>query len=579
MTGASPDKPRLGATPRLAGVAERRQVRLAGVTFDGWRRRPSGEKPPLARPLQAAGWLWLLAALFVLLSWISLIVWPETVRWWYQREHEVVQALAEMRTDVLDGAAAVVAFLASMWVVRPLRIATLAALIVVRKWYRMAVAVGILLVVQWAMTLLALGFGRERPLGVDIITAWAGPSHPSLPVASLTVTLAVMLMVLAPAGPWRRRGAVVAIVVIAAVALARLYQGVDHPSDALFGALLAGAAGVVGFRLIAPDAAFPVAPRRGRSAHLDVGEERSAAIRRAMQEQQGMTVEQIEPYGLEGSAGSTPLRLEVSGPAGKTAVFGKLYSGNHLRSDRMYKAARSILYGTLEDEVSFKSVGRLVEREDYMLRVMRDAEVPTPTPLGFAEVAPQREYLIVTEFLDGAVTIRNAPLDQQLARDALRVVRRMWDVPLAHRDIKPSNVMVRQGTVVLVDVAFSTARPTPWRQAVDLANMMLILGLRMSPEQVYDIALEEFAADDIAEAFAATHGVTIPAELRSELKTHRRTTGVDLVAEFFRLAPDREVIHVQRWSWRRIGLAVGGALLMAAFVFLVVQNIRWAGLL
>ena len=40
--------------------------------------------------------------------------------------------------------------------------------------------------------------------------------------------------------------------------------------------------------------------------------------------------------------------------------------------------------------------------------------------------------------------------------------------------------MVRDGHIMLIDVAFAELRPTPWRQAVDLANMMLCLALRSS---------------------------------------------------------------------------------------------------
>ena len=42
----------------------------------------------------------------------------------------------------------------------------------------------------------------------------------------------------------------------------------------------------------------------------------------------------------------------------------------------------------------------------------------------------------------------------------------MWDAGLAHRDIKPANLLVRDGRLLLIDVAFAEVRPTPWRQAV-----------------------------------------------------------------------------------------------------------------
>src|SRR5206468_224569 len=82
------------------------------------------------------------------------------------------------------------------------------------------------------------------------------------------------------------------------------------------------------------------------------------------------------------------------------------------------------------------------------------------------------------------------------------------------RDIKPSNILVRDCRVLLIDVAFAAVRPTPWRQAVDLANMMLTLALSSTPEHVYERALGFFAADDVAEAFAACRSITVPSQPR-----------------------------------------------------------------
>ena len=52
--------------------------------------------------------------------------------------------------------------------------------------------------------------------------------------------------------------------------LARLYLGVDHPGDVLLGAAFAVAIAVTAFRFFTPNEVFPVAYRRGRTAHVDV---------------------------------------------------------------------------------------------------------------------------------------------------------------------------------------------------------------------------------------------------------------------------------------------------------------------
>ena len=153
-------------------------------------------------------------------------------------------------------------------------------------------------------------------------------------------------------------------------------------------------------------------------------------------------------------------------------------------------------------------------------------------------------------------------------------MRRLWEVGVAHRDIKPSNVLVRDGEVLLIDVAFAAARPTPWRQAVDLANMMLCLALSSTAEQVYERALQQFAADDIAEAFAASRSVTLPTQLRSLVREDPR----DLVAEFRRLAPRREPVAIQLWSVRRVGVTLAVLLGLVLALVLVAVYTQLVGL-
>jgi hypothetical protein len=142
----------------------------------------------------------------------------------------------------------------------------------------------------------------------------------------------------------------------------------------------------------------------------------------------------------------------------------------------------------------------------------------------------------------------------------------MWNAGLAHRDIKPGNLMVRDGRVLLVDAFFVQVRPSPWRQAVDLGNMMLVLAVGSTPERVYRRALQYFTPEEIAEAFAATRGVASPSQLRLMIKQDPR----DLLAQFRRLAPERRPIPIQRWSVRRVALALGvlvTGLLVAGFTY------------
>jgi tRNA A-37 threonylcarbamoyl transferase component Bud32 len=384
----------------------------------------------------------------------------------------------------------------------------------------------------------------------------------------------VLLYTLVPEGRWRQRGKFLAAGIVALAALGRIALGADAPTDVLVGVATGVAIPLILFRLLTPSEVFPISYRRGRGAHLDVGGARGAAIRRGLEQQLGLKVKEVEPFGLAGSAGSTPLRITVEGDPPRQ-LFGKLYAQSHLRSDRWYKLGRELLYGRLEDEKPFHTVRRLVQQEDYALHKLHLAGLPTPRPYGFVELTPDREYLLVAEFFDGAVELGEAEVDEGVIDDGLGIIRKLWDAGLAHRDIKPANLLVRDGRMLLVDVAFVEARPTPWRQAVDLANMMLCLALRSSPELVYERALREFSVEEISEGFAATRGLAMPSQLRHML----REKGRDLHAEFLDLLPTRPTpISTQRFSLRRFGLALSVLLVLAvvapAFIAWALQTDR-----
>jgi membrane-associated phospholipid phosphatase/tRNA A-37 threonylcarbamoyl transferase component Bud32 len=527
-------------------------------------RRPTGAAPPLPYRLQTSGIGWLVAA--VVLVGLTLAIFARGLRGPAVAvtvvDDAVVRWLAGLYGPGVAPFLRGVARIGSWWVLYTASYGLLLVLLVLRRWRHLlvwfvAVPLGSILTV-----VLAAIARRPRPFGVDLEASWGGWALPSMPVAFLTAILMGVLYTLVPEGRWRNTGKWVAAAVVAVVATARVALGVDAPTDVLVGVGIGVTIPLLLFRRFTPNEVFPITYRRGRSAHLDVGGARGQALRRALSDQLGLEIEEVKPFGLAGSAGSTPLRITVKGDP-PTQLFGKLYAQSHLRSDRWYKLGRELLYGRLEDEKPFHGVRRLVQQEDYALRLMRDHGLPTPAPFGFVELTPEREYLLVTEFFDSAVELGEAEIDDQVIDDGLGIIRRLWDAGLAHRDVKPANLLVRDGHLLLIDVAFVEARPSPWRQAVDLANMMLCLGLRAGPERVYRRALQYFTVEEITEGFAAARGLALPSQLRHLLRAHAR----DLHAEFIRLLPTPpRPIRVQRWSARRIGLwaAILALLVLAA---------------
>ena len=541
----------------------------------GRRRRPSGEPPPLPRHIVASTRWYLVFGVVMGGLWAGLSFRPVLTAV-TAVDLALLRLVDPVRVDPLTSVMRVVDDLGSIWAVRLVAWPTVLVLVLSRRFQHLAAWLAVVLASGVVTSTASLVLGRMRPVEVEILGSWDGYAHPSQTVAGVALVLAGALSTLVPSGPWRNRAKVVAGLWLGALCLAELYLAVDHPTDVMAGLVTGWALPVVAFRLLVPEEAFPISYRRGVRAHLDVGGRRGEAIVAALDQQLGLDVVSIEPFGLEGSAGSTPLRLRVREPGGgEVVLFGKLYARSHLRSDRWYKLVRTILYGRLEDEKPYSSVRRLVEYEDYLLRLLRDAGLPVPRPYGFVEITPEREYVMVMEFFEGARELGTGDLDDVTIDDALAVVRRLWDAGVAHRDIKPSNILVRDGRVLLIDVAFATIRPTPWRQAVDLANMMLTLALSSTPDRVYQRALAHFAPADIAEAFAASRSITVPTQLRTRL----RTAGRDLAARFRALAPERRPVSIQLWSVRRVAVTVGVVLGFGVGVILLVSYAQVAGLL
>jgi membrane-associated phospholipid phosphatase len=522
-------------------------------------RRPTGAPPPLPRRITPSTTAWLLLAAVIVTG--ALLI-SERTPWLRIGDHAstwVLRQFAAVRTPWLTDLANWINDTVLTW--HPVIVGAVVVLVVVfRRWRHLVVLTVCVFVLELAIGAIYDRLSRPEPYGVLVIGRWNGYSAPSTIVAVLAFTLAGAVYCLAVPGRPRAWAAAGGAAVLAVFGLARLYLAVDHPDDVLFGVALGLAIPVAAFRFFTPDDVFGISYRRGRTAHVPVTGRRRTAIRQGVRDQLGLDVLDIKPVGLASSAGSTPLRLTVAGDPDQY-LFAKLYTRGHVRADRWYKLWRTVLYGALEDEHPFSSVKQLTQYEDYVLRLLREAGIRTAAPYGIVEITPDREYLLVTEFFTGAVEIGAADIDDGVIDQGLGMIRRLWDAGLAHRDIKPGNLMVRDGQLLLIDVAFAQVRPSPWRQAVDLGNMMLVLAVRTSPERVYRRALAHFNPDELAEALAATRGVASPAQLRTSLKRDPR----DLLGEFRALAPPRQPIALQRWGGRRIltAAAVLGATILA----------------
>jgi tRNA A-37 threonylcarbamoyl transferase component Bud32 len=531
------------------------------------RRRPSGEPPPFPREDRWTRWIWVLVA--VLLVGVGLSVLIQATDLVQTADEKVLEFVAGARTPALIRVARLVELLTTFAAVIALRWAIVVVLVVYRRFRHLVVFLATLVVTDWVVVRL-LSVQLPRPT-VPVLVDTDTYAFPSRPISGLAITLYAASFVLLPRGRGRNRLRAGIVAALVLVGLAELYLAADYLSGMVYAAVLAPCVVDVAFRWLVPEEGFPITYRlRGNAAHLDLGGDRGKAIVRAMTDQLGLTVTEIKEFGLEGSGGSSPLRMTVQDGS---RVFGKIYSTSHERADRWYRFGRTILYGQLEDETAIGSVRRLAAYEDYALRLLADYGVRVARTYGLVELTPNQEYMLVTEFFENATNLGDAEIDDMVIDEGLGMIRTFWDIGVAHRDIKPANLLVRDGHLQLVDVSGLEVRPSPWRQAVDLSNMLLVLALRTDPERVYARAAKVFTPEEIAEAIASAVGLTIPTELQARMKADGRP----LLERFRQLTPPRERISIQRWSAQRLLLTAGAVLGTLLLVGLFIDSLR-AGL-
>jgi membrane-associated phospholipid phosphatase len=218
------------------------------------------------------------------------------------------------------------AALSSWWVLNPVAYGLILVLLVLRRFRHMI----IWLVVANLLSVIGPGIlapvtQRPRPFGVDIREGWGGWAMPSTHVLYFAAGLVAILYTLVPEGRWRNTGKWVVTALVALNALGRMALGADGPTDVLVGVALGVTIPLLAYRWFTPNEIFPITYKRGSGAHLDVGGARGAAIRRGLEDQLGLVATEVKPFGLSGSAGSTPLRITVAGDP-PAQLFGKLYA-------------------------------------------------------------------------------------------------------------------------------------------------------------------------------------------------------------------------------------------------------------
>ncbi|HEV8423687.1 MAG TPA: hypothetical protein VGS14_00655, partial [Actinomycetes bacterium] len=187
------------------------------------RRRPSGEPPPLPRQLQASGRRWLLLVGVVVVAGVAIgTVQPVAVAV-DVTDHAVLSAFVPIRTPWLTQAARAAGVLSTSLGMLAVWWATLAVLLIWRRWRHLLVSAVALFAVTLVISLAVDMLRRPRPLGVEALGDWNEFALPSLPMGILTAILVIGLYALVPAGRLRERGKLVVAGLLGVTALSRFY--------------------------------------------------------------------------------------------------------------------------------------------------------------------------------------------------------------------------------------------------------------------------------------------------------------------------------------------------------------------
>ena len=247
---------------------------------------------------------------------------------------------------------------------------------------------------------------------------------PSRPLAALAVTLIGIAYSLIVPGRWPDPAKWAIGVVLVVVGLARVYLAVDQPDRAIVRRRARRRGRAHGVPLVRAERRLP----RHLPAREGGAPRRRWATGRGDRPRRPRPARVRRPRRQARRAGGIR-RLDAAAAAGGEATRRRSPSATCSRSSTRRatcgptagtsSAARSC---TARSRTSrpFQTVRRFVEYEDYTLRLMHDSGLPVPRArTAIVEITPEREYMIVMEFFDGAVEIGEAEVDDRVIDQGL----------------------------------------------------------------------------------------------------------------------------------------------------------------
>jgi glycosyltransferase 2 family protein len=298
-------------------------------------------------------------------------------------------------------------------------------------------------------------------------------------------------------------------VVVALVAVARMYVGAHLPLDVVGGAALGWAVGASTLLLVGVPGDRP-GPDTVRRALAAVGIHPTA----------------LEP--LPGDARASAPYLAVEGGGSSRRLFVKAVGRSHRDADALYRLWRFLTLRQAGDELPYPSVKQQVEHEAYLSLLAARAGVRTPALVASTPTVESTVFL-VQEHVDGQAVDKVPPAQLQDATlaDLWHQVAVLHAAGIAHRDLRLANVIVDpQGRPWLVDLGFAEAGAPAGQIDADIAQLLTSLAAAVGPNRAVRSALTALEPAQLARCLPLLQSAALPSATRSSLR--RRP---DLLAE------------------------------------------------
>jgi len=338
--------------------------------------------------------------------------------------------------------------------------------------------------------------GRPADLLHDVVLRGA-PAHGfGFPSGHVAVAAALATA----AGPHLPRAARrAAWVLVALVAVGRMYVGAHLPIDVIGGAALGWALGALVHLLL------------GAPGHRPSVSEIGAAFMRA-----GFGPVAVTPAAVD-ARGSTPFFVTTHDG---DELFVKVVGREQRDADALFKAWRSLVYRELEDEAPFTTPKREIEHEAYVSLLAERAGVQTPAVVLAIDAGPGDTLLAERRVIGRALdTFPADDIDDWLLASLWDQVARLRLARLAHRDLRRANVLVGDdGRPWIIDFGFAESAASDRRLAQDVAELLASLSTLVGPQRAIASAVSGLGADAVRDALPLIQPLALSTATRQDLK-------------------------------------------------------------